>query len=144
MPSLACVMYQTYLRPAACLLCRLLAEFCIIATCTYYGAGLGDTAKEPLVRPPGVAVGDCKNYIYLCGDNSIQMGLVSSMVLWPVVYLALLSLLLRSAFVRLRREPYSDFKMSNLIVRLQVKHTLPRWPTTTPAWACPVRRVPSS
>lgn len=96
------------------------AECAIVAVVVYYATGAGNTTSQVLTRPAGVAEGDCKNYTYVCTVTHLQIGLIAIMVFFPILYFCVFSFYLRQAFVRLRQEPYSDFKMGNLIIRLKV------------------------
>ena len=99
---------------------RVAAECAIVAVVVYYATGAGNTTDIVLQRPPGVAEGDCRHYIYHCSVTSTQMGLIGIMIFFPVLYFVVFCVYLRQAFLRLRKEPYSDFKIGNLLVRLMV------------------------
>ena len=96
-----------------------------MAVVVYYATGTGNVADQVLVRPPGVAEGDCRDYRYLCSVTNTQIGLVGLMCFFPVAYFMLFCFYLRQAFNRLRNEPYSDFKIGNLLVRLMVSALMP-------------------
>lgn len=100
--------------------CRVAAQCSIVAVVIYYATGSGNITPNVLVRPPGVAEGDCKHYNYTCHVKHLQIGLVGIMVAFPVLYFLVFSFFLRQAFVQLRQQPYADFKIGNLVVRLKV------------------------
>ena len=101
-------------------MCRGLAQCAIVAVVVYYATGAGNLPTAPLRRPPGVAEGDCRRYEYNCSVNHTQIGLVGVMCFFPVLYFVVFCFYLRQAFVRLKHEPYADFKIGNLLVRLKV------------------------
>lgn len=65
--------------------------------------------------------GDCKAYTYNCSTNDLQLGINGLMLFFPVTYFFTFCFYLRQAFRRLEKQPYSDFKIGNLLVRLMVR-----------------------
>ena len=101
-----------------------MAECSIVAVCVYYATGTGNTIADPEIRPPGVPLGDCERYEFICTVTSTQIGLVGVMCFFPVLYFLTFCFYLRQAFSRLQSQPYSDFKIDNLLVRLAVSISL--------------------
>ncbi|KAK9807443.1 hypothetical protein WJX73_007832 [Symbiochloris irregularis] len=98
----------------------IVAECAVVANCIFYATGSGSSSIQ-IYRPANVAEGDCKHYIYNCSITNVQMGLVGLMLFFPVLYFFIFCLYLRRAFAALSNEPYSDFKVGNLLIRLMVR-----------------------
>ncbi|KAK9813862.1 hypothetical protein WJX73_002319 [Symbiochloris irregularis] len=98
-----------------------LSEVAVVADCWHYASGSGNNVNSGIRRPAGVPLGDCKNYVYDCSITRLQIGLVGLMLAFPVFYFVIFCIYLRQAFVHLKDQPYSDFKIGNLIVRLMVR-----------------------
>ncbi|KAK9807450.1 hypothetical protein WJX73_008432 [Symbiochloris irregularis] len=96
-------------------------ECAIVAVVTVYATGTGNYPNSGAFRPPDVAVGDCKNYVYNCSTKPLQIGVNGIMLTFPVLFFVVFCVYLRQAFRRLKHQPYSDFKIGNLLVRLMVR-----------------------
>ena len=66
---------------------------------------------------------DCRPRIYNCSISTTEIGLVSLPVFFTLVYFALYCSYIHSAMRQLQTKPSTNYKVLNMVVRVQVRKT---------------------